>query len=121
MGIHSINHIQLTFPVDAEKEVRAFYGDVLGMQEIDRPPGELRKQKTVWFRAGTAELHLAEEGDFRAARKGHPALVTDNLDDLASRCEAGGFTVAWDQRYPGVRRFYVLDPFGNRLEIMQPE
>lgn len=121
MGILSIDHVQLTMPGEGGKDARAFYGAVLGMEEIERPEGELRKQRTIWFRSGSVELHIAEEDDFRAARKGHPALVTDSLDDLARRCEQAGFAVRWDQRYPGMRRFYVFDPFGNRLEIMQPE
>ena len=121
MGILSVDHMQLTMPADGDTNARDFYGGVLGMEEIERPAGELRKASTIWFRSGSVELHIAEEDDFRAARKGHPALVTDDLNDLARRCEQGGFPVAWDQRYPGMRRFYVFDPFGNRLEIMQPE
>ncbi len=123
MGIQSIDHVQLTMPPlqDSEDRARGFYGDVLGMKEIERPPGALRKLRTVWFRSGTAELHITEEADFRPARKGHPALVTDDLDELAQRCEESRLAVTWDQRYPGMRRFYVLDPFGNRLEVMQPD
>lgn len=120
MAIHSMNHVQLTMPTGGEATIRKFYGDALGMEEIERPAGDLRQANTIWFRSGTAELHLAEEEDFQPARKGHPAMVTDDLDGLARRCESGGFPVSWDQRYPGVRRFYVKDPFGNRLELMQP-
>jgi catechol 2,3-dioxygenase-like lactoylglutathione lyase family enzyme len=73
----------------------------------------------IWFRAGEAELHLGVEEPFQPARRGHPALLADGLDELASRCEQGGVEVEWDDRYPGVRRFYIHDPFGNRIEIMQ--
>jgi catechol 2,3-dioxygenase-like lactoylglutathione lyase family enzyme len=67
------------------------------------------------------ELHLGAEADFAPARKAHPALRVDDIDGLAARCEAAGLAPRWDDRYPGTRRFYVHDPFGNRIEILQPD
>ena len=28
--------------------------------------------------------------------------------------------VTWDDSFPGMRRFYAADPFGNRLELLEP-
>ncbi len=74
----------------------------------------------VWFRAGTAELHLGVEPDFQPARKAHPGLIVSDLDTLARRLERAGYPVTWDTLLPGYRRFYTQDPNGNRIELLQP-
>jgi catechol 2,3-dioxygenase-like lactoylglutathione lyase family enzyme len=53
-------------------------------------------------------------------RKAHPALRVDadDLDAVAETLRQAGAPVDWDERYPGVRRFYTADPFGNRIEIL---
>jgi len=88
------------------------------MPEVPKPPSMLASGG-VWFRSGDAELHFSGESDFRPAKKAHPALRVPDLDALAARCEAAGHPAEWDERYPGVRRCYVFDPFGNRVELMQ--
>ena len=74
----------------------------------------------VWFGNGAVQLHLGVEADFRPARKAHPALLVDNLDGLEAACRAAGFAPQGDAELPGYARFYVADPFGNRLEFLQP-
>jgi len=69
----------------------------------------------VWFEPG---VHLGVEADFRPARKAHPGLSTTDLDGVATRLNAAGADVEWDERLPGVRRFYTHDPFGNRIELL---
>lgn len=113
-----IDHVQLAMPEGGEQLARAFYRDVLDMPEIPKP-APLAVNGGVWFRAGSAELHLGIEHDFRPAKKAHPAVRVPDLDGVAVRCTAAGHTVDWDDRYPGVRRLYVHDPFGNRIEVMQ--
>ena len=113
-----LDHAQLPMPPGGEDLARSFYRDVLGMPEVPKPPSMLGNGG-VWFRAGEAELHFSGEADFRPARKSHPALRVPDLDALAARCEAAGHPAEWDDRYPGVRRCYVFDPFGNRIELMQ--
>jgi catechol 2,3-dioxygenase-like lactoylglutathione lyase family enzyme len=114
--IAAIDHVQLAMPPGEEERATEFYQDVLGMEVVSKPLS-LQASGGVWFKAGDAELHLGVESDFRAARKAHPALRVEDLDGFASRCEAAGYPVHWDERYPGVRRFYVNDPFGNRIEL----
>lgn len=43
-----------------------------------------------------------------------------DLDDVAGRLRAAGQDVTWDGDFPGFRRMYAADPFGNRLEFLQP-
>lgn len=106
-------------PPGGEELARDFYIGVLRFAEIPKLV-TVGTTGGVWFRTGEVELHLGVEEDFRPSRRGHPAFRVDAIDDLAESCRSGGFEVLWDARYPGVRRFYVHDPFGNRIEVMQP-
>jgi catechol 2,3-dioxygenase-like lactoylglutathione lyase family enzyme len=120
VAVLALDHVQLAMPAGGEEQARQFYAGLLGMEEIPKP-ASLRVNGGVWFRAGGAELHLGIEADFHPARKAHPALRVSELGSLANRLEEAGHAISWDDRYPGVRRFYVNDPFGNRLEALQPE
>jgi catechol 2,3-dioxygenase-like lactoylglutathione lyase family enzyme len=112
-----IDHVQLAAPPGAEPAARGFYGDLLGMDELEKPQA-LRARGGVWFACGAHELHIGIEEPFAPARKAHPALAVDDLDALAERLSAAGVEVMWDDAIPGVRRFYAADPFGNRLELV---
>jgi catechol 2,3-dioxygenase-like lactoylglutathione lyase family enzyme len=109
-----IDHVQVAAPPGCEAEARAFYGGVLGFDEIEKPE-PLRARGGVWFAVGaTHQLHVGVEQEFAPARKAHPAFAVDDLDALARRIG----DVRWDDELPGVRRFYAADPFGNRLEFV---
>jgi catechol 2,3-dioxygenase-like lactoylglutathione lyase family enzyme len=116
-GLH---HVQLAIPPGAEPEARAFYGGVLGMSELEKPP-VLAARGGCWFRSGGWEVHLGVENDFAPSRKAHPGVLVDGLDLLAEQLSAAGIAVQWDGHFPGHRRFYASDPFGNRLEFLEPE
>jgi catechol 2,3-dioxygenase-like lactoylglutathione lyase family enzyme len=120
MRILAIDHVQLAMPVGAEAEARAFYTKVLGLPELPKPAA-LASRGGAWFGDGAVQLHLGVETDFRPARKAHPALRVDDLDALAASCRAAGHEPRFDTELPGVRRFYVTDPFGNRLEFLQQQ
>ena len=105
-------------PRGREDDARAFYAGVLGLTELPKP-AHLAKRGGAWFRGGAAEVHLGVEDDFRAAKKAHPALLVDDLADLAARCNAAGHPVVADEPLEGFDRLYVADPFGNRIELLQ--
>ncbi len=112
--------MQLAMPRDQEERARAFFAGVLGMTEVEKPP-VLAARGGAWFRADGLELHLGVEDDFRPARKGHPGILVDDLDSVAARVSTTGQDVTWDRDFSGFRRFYAHDPFGNRLEFLQPD
>jgi catechol 2,3-dioxygenase-like lactoylglutathione lyase family enzyme/cold shock CspA family protein len=118
--LRPLHHVQLAVPPGSEERCRAFWGGVLGMVELDKPPA-LAARGGCWFRGGDLEVHLGVEDPFAPARKAHPGILVDGLRALAARLEAGGHPVAWDDAFPGHDRFYAADPFGNRLEFLQPE
>ena len=118
MTILGIDHVQVAAPAGCEDEARAFYGGLLGLEEIPKPPA-LAARGGCWFLAGAQELHVGVEEPFAPARKAHPGLVADDLDALAERLREAGHRVVLDEAIPGAKRFHVADPFGNRLEIRQ--
>ena len=114
-----IHHVQLACPAGSERVLRDFYGAVLGLAEVAKPPA-LAARGGCWFRGDGIELHLGVEHDFRPARKAHPGLLVQDLDGWARRLAAAGAPVHYDDDFPGMRRFYTADPFGNRLEFLKP-
>jgi catechol 2,3-dioxygenase-like lactoylglutathione lyase family enzyme len=115
-GLH---HVQLAIPKGGEAECRAFWGGVLGMTELEKP-AVLAARGGCWFRGGGVEVHLGVEEPFAPARKAHPGVLVGGIDALAARLEEHGVPVTWDDHVPGMRRFYTEDPFGNRLEMLEP-
>ena len=114
----SIDHVQLAMPKGSEDRARSFYRDLLGMKEVPKPH-ELARRGGCWFTSGEAQVHLGVEGDFRPAKKAHPALVVEGLNEILARCEAAGLPTKADAQIDGRRRVHVFDPFGNRLELIE--
>ncbi|MEO9198130.1 MAG: VOC family protein [Antricoccus sp.] len=118
MIFERLHHMQLAMPAAAEEQARQFFVGVLGMCEIDKPTA-LKQRGGAWFRAGGVELHLGVEPDFRAARKSHPGILVNDLDQIVAQLRDAGQEVHQDTDFPGFRRIYAHDPFGNRLEFME--
>jgi catechol 2,3-dioxygenase-like lactoylglutathione lyase family enzyme len=115
----ALDHVQLAMPpgVEADAAAEAFYCGVLGLERIPKPE-PLAGRGGCWFRHGQVEVHLGVESEFHPARKAHPAFLVQHLDPLVDRIEASGRSFRWDDDLPGVRRGYVDDPFGNRVELI---
>jgi len=118
-----LHHVQLAIPAGAEDGCRAFWGELLGMVELEKPP-VLAGRGGCWFSStgtgGGVEVHLGVQDPFVPARKAHPGILMTGLDELAERLTAGGVELIWDDEFPEHDRFYAADPFGNRLEFLQP-
>ena len=119
MAVEGLDHVQLAAPPGCEADARRFFGDLVGLEELEKPE-PLRARGGAWFRVGAQQLHVGVAEPFAPARKAHPALRVrpDALDDLAERLTAAGVEVRWDEALPGARRFYANDPWGNRLEFV---
>ena len=116
VGLH---HVQLAMPPGEEEAAVRFYGDVLGLTQVDRPP-ELAPRGGVWFREPGLEVHLGVEAQFTPAHKAHPAFLVRDLATLRERIETAGYRVTDDVPLQGYNRCHVRDPFGNRLELVEP-
>jgi catechol 2,3-dioxygenase-like lactoylglutathione lyase family enzyme len=117
--VHGLDHVQLAMPAGQEVLAREFYSGVLGLTEIPKPPN-LAKRGGVWFESGTLRVHLGVEADFRPARKAHPAFLVQQLSALAEHLQRAGVTIVTDEPLEGYHRIYVSDPFGNRIELLEP-
>ncbi|HJQ97669.1 MAG TPA: VOC family protein [Candidatus Polarisedimenticolaceae bacterium] len=119
MAILGIDHVQLAMPPGREAEARAFYSGLLGIPETPKPPG-LAERGGVWFETGAVRIHLGVDVEFRPARKAHPALLVRALRVLVERLREAHVDVT-EEPHAGHHRVYVADPFGNRIELMEPE
>lgn len=123
-----LHHVQVACPIGGEDGARRFYGEALGMAEVDKPD-DLKARGGAWFRAHdvagtvTAEIHVGVEEPFTPARKAHPALElesTEQLEAVGERLTRRGFVADWGQRhtFPGYQRLHTFDAHGNRVEIL---
>jgi catechol 2,3-dioxygenase-like lactoylglutathione lyase family enzyme len=121
-----LHHVQVACPPGGEDDARRFYGDGLGLTEVEKPLA-LQGRGGVWFRAYgdrgevVAELHVGVEDPFAPARKAHPAFLVEDLDATASRLRSTGFDVDEKERetFEGYLRFHAVDPHGNRVEVLE--
>ena len=123
LGSIALDHVQIAAPPGCEAEARRFFGDLLGLEELEKPE-PLRARGGVWFAlGGDGQLHVGVEEPFAPARKAHPAfrVAPEALDELAARLESAAERVEWDDSLPSTRRFYTTDPWGNRLEVLARE
>ena len=116
--VEGLHHVQLAMPPGGEAEAQRFYGDVLMFDRVAKPE-HLVARGGCWFRSGPLELHMGVEDRFRASAKAHPAVRVLGLAALRARVEAAGIAVETDTDLDGHARWYVRDPFGNRLEFIE--
>jgi catechol 2,3-dioxygenase-like lactoylglutathione lyase family enzyme len=119
MTVRSLDHVQLAMPAGGEERATSFYEVLLGIPRVAKP-AHLAKRGGCWFEAGDVRIHLGVDADFRPARKAHPSLVVDGLSALVTKLASAGIAVTNDQPLDGYERVYVDDPFGNRIELMEP-
>jgi catechol 2,3-dioxygenase-like lactoylglutathione lyase family enzyme len=119
MKILSLDHVQLAMPAGREAEARAFYQETLGVPEVIKPD-HLKARGGCWFERGPLKVHLGVESNFVAARKAHPAFIVDGLSELTERLQRAGYRISQDLPLEGYARIFVDDPFGNRIEFMEP-
>jgi catechol 2,3-dioxygenase-like lactoylglutathione lyase family enzyme len=118
--VASIHHAQVMIPPGGEAAARRFYGELLGMTEIEKPQ-PLRARGGLWMQAGDRQLHLGVEapGVDREKTRAHVAYEVTKLDAFRARLEAAGLVVTDGERLPGLRRVELRDPFGNRIELIE--
>ena len=123
-AIVGLDHVQVAAPAGCEEAARRFYGELLGLEEIVKPP-LLAARGGAWFRIGAQELHVGVADAFVPAAKAHPALRAGSaaeLETLVTRLERNGVEVRRPDpaEIPGTSRAFVTDPWGNRLELVAP-
>lgn len=119
VDVVGIDHVQLGMPTGGEAAARRFYGGVLGLREVDKP-AELVRRGGCWFvgPGGTA-IHLGVDQRFIPAKKAHPCLIVAHLESARAALQAEDVRIVEDDAAVGLRRIYVEDPFGNRVELVE--
>jgi catechol 2,3-dioxygenase-like lactoylglutathione lyase family enzyme len=119
MAVRRIDHVLIAMPAGREEEARAFYGGMLGFAEKTKP-SQLATRGGCWFESSAVTVHLGIDKNFIAARKAHPAFIVDGLIDLEKKLKQAGYKVTTDEPIEGCDRCHVEDPFGNRIELIEP-
>lgn len=119
MTVVGVHHVQLAMPPGGEDEAIVFYEGLLGVARVPKPT-HLEARGGCWFESAGVRIHLGVEDGFRPAHKAHPGLLVEDLAGLRRRLEDAGVEVTVDQPLSGFDRVYVLDPFGNRIELLEP-
>ena len=106
-------------PKGSEDTARSFYARLLGLREIPKPES-IRHRGGVWFEADGLDIHVSVEEQ----RNGpdayrHFGLECADVDTLRAKLHTAGISTE-DGRPAPWKRFFVHDPFGNRIEIHEP-
>ena len=116
----AVHHVNVTVPRSLEHATKHFYGVVMGMTEVPKP-GASRARGGAWFQLGPVQLHLSiEDGLGDKLSKRHVCYAVNSLHDAEERFRQAGVEILPDDRpIEGLQRFYVRDPGGNLLEIVE--
>lgn len=109
-----LDHVLLCIPEGATAQARAFYGGVLGLDEI---PGN-HPSGAIWFQIADIQLHLREEAGGNYSKR-HPAFEIANLDEAKQYLMSQGLEIEYSSDIDGRDRFFFRDPFDNRIELLQ--
>ncbi len=121
MTIQRLHHAQITVPSDKVDEARAFYLGILGLTEIPKPE-TLLSRGGFWMQLGDIEIHVGVQDSVdRLASKGHIAYQVTHLEQWRKTLIKHDITILDSIPIEGYDRFEFRDPFGNRVEMIQPQ
>ena len=119
MSVYGIDHVQLSMPAGGEELVRRFYGDILGLTELPKPP-ELAARGGAWFRCGAAATSPRCGVGVSSGEKSASGAPRHRSGGNDRALAAAGFEVKYDSvEIEGFDRAFTADPFGNRIELLQ--
>jgi catechol 2,3-dioxygenase-like lactoylglutathione lyase family enzyme len=118
--VTALQHVNVTVPPELEAAAKDFYGSLLGLKQIPKPAAS--RSTGAWYQIGETQLHLSiEAGATGGQSTRHVCFTVTNLSEAEKRFREAGVEIIPDPRpAPGSSRFYVRDPGGNQLEIVQP-
>lgn len=115
MKLTGIHHVSILVS-DMERAV-AWYRDVLGLTEVKRPSNFVTPVR--WFELGEQQLHLIPNEGPDAVSPRHFALHVDDCDASRDTLRGRGVEIRETVPIAGARRFFIADPDGNNIEIIQ--
>jgi catechol 2,3-dioxygenase-like lactoylglutathione lyase family enzyme len=117
--VTQLHHVNVTVPPELEAAAKEFYGSVLGLRQVPKPAAA--RQSGAWYQIGDNQLHLSIEDEAEGPLSSrHVCFAVSDLAETEKRFRDAGVEIIPDPRpVPGSSRFYVRDPGGNQLEIVQ--
>ena len=116
-----LQHVSIPRPTGSEEVTRAFYGDLLGLEEKPAPDS-ISSLDLIWFKLDIdAELHCFREDPIDDASNRHFCLVVDDVHVLRKKLEDDGYEPYDAPPIPGRPRFFCRDPFRNIIEFTSIE
>ena len=117
--VTALHHVNVTVPAEVEEATKLFYSSLLGLDQVPKPPAA--RQNGAWYQIGGNQLHLSVEDEPQGPPSSrHVCFYVADLAESEQRFREGGVEILPDPRpIPGTLRFYVRDPGGNQLEIVQ--
>jgi catechol 2,3-dioxygenase-like lactoylglutathione lyase family enzyme len=127
-----VDHLNVQVPPEKEQEAINFYENIMGLTRLQKPDSlgpagaHFCISENPWY-----ELHLgvAREttlADVNKNLRNHLGFQVDDLETARKDLEAAGIEI--DDAVPAYsedrdfhqERFFIFDPGGNRLEILEP-
>jgi catechol 2,3-dioxygenase-like lactoylglutathione lyase family enzyme len=114
-----LHHVNVTVPPELEAATKEFYGVVLGLKQVPKPAAA--RQSGAWYQIGATQLHLSVDDEPPGPPSSrHICFAVSDLGAAENKFRDAGVEIISDPRpVPGTQRFYVRDPGGNQLEIVQ--
>jgi len=114
--------IQIDDGDEALRNALKFYAELLGLTPLDRPANTDNGRPGAWLACGSQQLHIITGAgasvENRVSRR-HPAFRVSDLEGLRQRLQTAGVEIIAGTRFPGQERFFLRDPWGNRLEFVK--
>jgi catechol 2,3-dioxygenase-like lactoylglutathione lyase family enzyme len=111
------DHINISVPPERLEEAKLFYTEVLGLEQIERPD-KIFGSKGYWFNIGDIQLHISCERPLPRSSR-HTAFEVTDIAAARKQLEKYGLEITEEPVLPGRDRFAFIDPFGNRMELLQ--
>jgi hypothetical protein len=112
-----IDHVQICIPKGKEKEAAQFCREIIGLEEIPKPE-ELLANGGLWFQLADIQLHIGTENQINHSKR-HPEFEVSNLSAAQEYLEKHGVRIKKETQIPAQMRFSFIDPFDNRIELLQ--
>ncbi|MFN0036448.1 MAG: VOC family protein [Saprospiraceae bacterium] len=119
INIKRLDHIQICIPTGKENEARQFYTDIIGLTEIPKPL-ELIPNGGLWYQVADIQFHIGTENEINISKR-HPAFEVTDINGARKHLDNHGVKIKEETQIPGQIRFSFIDPFGNRIELLQKD
>jgi catechol 2,3-dioxygenase-like lactoylglutathione lyase family enzyme len=116
LEIKAIDHVQVAVPKALEGQCLAFYRQVLGLPEIEKPQ-ELKTRGGAWFQLPNLQMHIGVDPEPSPKSKRHICFLVSDLPAARASIVENGIGIEEESAAEGLNRFFIRDPAGNRIEI----